>query len=50
MAIYTSEYLKGLASKNRVLLESQQKLFSERKVPENTEFDIFLSQIGRAHV
>lgn len=43
MAIYTSEYLKGLASKNRVLLESQQKLFSERKVPENTEFDIFLS-------
>lgn len=43
MAIYTSEYLKGLASKNRVLLESQQKLFSEIKVPENTEFDIFLS-------
>jgi len=43
MAIYTSEYLKGLASKNRVLLESQQKLFSERKVAENTEFDIFLS-------
>lgn len=43
MAIYTSEYLKGLASKNRVLLESQQKVFSERKVPENTEFDIFLS-------
>lgn len=43
MAIYTSEYLKGLASKNRFLFESQQNVFSERKVPENTEFDIFLS-------
>jgi len=43
MAIYTSEYLKGLASKSRFVFESQQKVFSERKLPENTEFDIFLS-------
>ena len=43
MALYTSDYLKGVASKNKLLFENQKRGFSEKKVPENTEFDIFLS-------
>lgn len=43
MALYNSEYLKNLATKNKSLFESVQRKFSEKKVPENTVFDIFLS-------
>lgn len=41
MAIYSSEYLKGVASRKQQLFE--QKLFSVRNTPVNTPFDIFLS-------
>lgn len=41
MGLYTSEYLKGIASKKNFLFE--QKLFSVRDSPVNTPFDIFLS-------
>lgn len=43
MAIYSSEYLKGLASRKQRLFESELKLFSAKTVPESTSFDIFLS-------
>lgn len=41
MGIYSSEYLKRIASRKQKLFE--QKLFSVQNVPDNTEFDIFLS-------
>ncbi|QQR94781.1 MAG: toll/interleukin-1 receptor domain-containing protein [Bacteroidota bacterium] len=41
MAIYSSEYLKGVASRKQQLFE--QKLFSVKNTPVNTPFDIFLS-------
>lgn len=41
MGIYSSTYLKNLASTNQRLFE--QKLFSVRDVPVTTKFDIFLS-------
>lgn len=41
MGLYTSEYLKGVASQKQNLFE--QKLFSVRNIPLNTPFDIFLS-------
>jgi len=41
MGIYSSEYLKGVASSKQRLFE--QKLFSFRNTPINTPFDIFLS-------
>lgn len=41
MAIYSSEYLKGVASRKQYLFE--QKLFSVRNPSPNTPFDIFLS-------
>jgi hypothetical protein len=43
MALYNSDYLKNLATKNKRLFESEQRTFSEKKIPENTVFDIFLS-------
>lgn len=43
MAIYSSEYLKGLASRKQRLFESELKLFSAKTVSESTSFDIFLS-------
>lgn len=41
MGIYSSEYLKSVASQKQYIFE--QKLFSIRNVPTNTPFDIFLS-------
>lgn len=41
MGLYTSDYLKGLASQKKFIFE--QKLFSVRNIPLNTQFDIFLS-------
>ena len=43
MALYSSEYLKDLASRKQSLFESKQKLFSAMTVSDNTVFDIFLS-------
>jgi hypothetical protein len=43
MALYSSEYLKDLASRKQSLFESKQKLFSAKTVSDNTVFDIFLS-------
>lgn len=41
MGLYTSDYLKKIASQKKFLFE--QKLFSVRDTPINTSFDIFLS-------
>jgi len=43
MALYNSEYLKNLASRNRPLFESEQRTYSVKATPANTVFDIFLS-------
>jgi hypothetical protein len=41
MSIYSSTYLKSLASRKQRIFE--QKMFSIKDTPENTVFDIFLS-------
>lgn len=43
MAIYTSEYLKGLALRKQLIFESEQRQFIKTKLSEDTPFDIFLS-------
>ncbi|WP_313253795.1 toll/interleukin-1 receptor domain-containing protein [Empedobacter sp.] len=43
MPLYNSDYLKNLATKNKRLFESEQRTFSDKRIPESTIFDIFLS-------
>ena len=41
MGIYSSAYLKGVASRKQKIFE--QKMFRGRDAPESTVYDIFLS-------